>query len=137
MIRVKIEKLKNGSIIFKLKVPQECERNILFRRAIMESKRIKKSTRYNYEVPLRFFFPIMANYDKDKIIVDKFSLESYLEFSDSFDEKYYVSTESSPSYMKKWREEGCPDIYKITIDKEKNTAEKKLAFRKPVIQIKK
>lgn len=136
MVRMKIEKLKNGNIIFKLKVPEECEKNILFRRAIMESKKIKKSVRYNYEVPLRFFMPIITNYDKDKIVIDKFSIESYLEFSDSFDERYYVSAEPTPSFMKKWREEGCPDIYKIIINKENNSVEKKVAFKKPVMQIK-
>ena len=32
--------------------------------------------------------------------------------------------------MKKWREEGCPNIYKIEIDKEKYTLTKEMAFKK-------
>ena len=33
--------------------------------------------------------------------------------------------------MKKWREEGCPDIYKITIDPETLKVKKEIAFKKP------
>ena len=32
--------------------------------------------------------------------------------------------------MKKWREEGCPNIYKIEIDKEKCILKKEIAFKK-------
>ena len=102
----------------------------------MESKKLKEGSRYDYEVPLRFFFPIYKNYDKEKIKIDRYSLTSYLEFSDEFDEKYYNEIEATPKYMKKWREEGCPNIYKITIDKETKEIKKDIAFQKTPVVIK-
>ena len=55
MIKVKLERDKSKKILFKLKI-QESDMNILFKRAIMESKKLKEGSRYDYEVPLRFFF---------------------------------------------------------------------------------
>lgn len=135
MIRIKLQKNKNGKIIFKLKIKNKGESNVLFKRALMESKKLKENERYDYEVPLRFFFPIYKNYNKEKIEIDKHSLISYLEFSDTFDEKYYTELEATPKYMKKWREEGCPNIYKITINKETKELTKEIVFKKPVIKI--
>ena len=135
MIKVKLERDKSKKILFKLKI-QESDMNILFKRAIVESKKLKEGSRYDYEVPLRFFFPIYKNYDKEKIKIDRYSLTSYLEFSDEFDEKYYNEIEATPKYMKKWREEGCPNIYKITIDKETKEKKKDIAFKKTPVVIK-
>ena len=135
MIKIKLEKNKSGKILFKLKI-KECDINNLFKRAIMESKKLKEGSRYDYEVPLRFFFPIYKNYDKDKINIDRYSLVSYLEFSDEFDERYYNEIEATPKYMRKWREEGCPNIYKITIEKETKEIRKDIAFKKTPVIIK-
>ncbi|MBE6071487.1 MAG: hypothetical protein E7208_05965 [Clostridium butyricum] len=135
MIKIKLQKNKNGKIIFKLKVKKQCESTALFKRALMESKKLKENARYDYEVPLRFFFPIYKNYNKEKIEIDKYSLISYLEFSDAFDERYYTELEVTPKYMKKWREEGCPNIYKITINKETKEIIKEVVFKKPSIRI--
>ncbi|OOM11343.1 hypothetical protein [Clostridium saccharobutylicum] len=133
MIKIKLEKNKSGKIIFKLKVAEIDRNNILLKRALMEGKVIKGNTRFNYEVPLRFFIPICKNVDKTKFNLDNKSLLSYLEFSDYYDENYYTEVEATPKYMKKWREEGCPDIYRITIDKETYDIKKEVAFKKPSI----
>jgi hypothetical protein len=136
MIKVKLEKNKAGKIVFKLKISDEDKTNVLFKRAIMESKNIKGGSKYEYEVPLRFFIPICNNVPKEKLILDKKSIVSYLEFSDSYDENYYTDVRATAKYMRKWREEGCPDIYKITIDQNSYYIKKEVAFKKNKIMIK-
>ncbi len=133
MIRIKLES-KGNSIIFKLKLEDKYRENIILKRVLLESKALKKG-RYNYEVPLRFFLPIVNNFKKEKIIFDKYSIESYFEFSDCYDEAYYVAMKATPQFMKKWREEGCPVIYKISINKEKKQVKKEIVFKRPVITI--
>lgn len=133
MIKIKLEKNKKGKINFKLKISDEDKNNIIFKRALMESKIIKGNSRYNYEVPLRFFIPICKNINKGELKIDKNSVLSYLEFSDYYDENYYTEIEATPKYMKKWREEGCPNIYKITIDENTYEINKEVAFKKPKI----
>lgn len=68
---------------------------------------------------------------ENQLIIDKNSILSYLEFSDYYDENYYTEVIADAKYMKKWREEGCPDIYKITIDPETLKVNKEIAFKKP------
>ena len=131
MIKIKLEMNKSHKIIFKVKLDEKDRGNLFFRRAIMEGKQLKKGSRYNYEIPLRFFIPIFSNIDKNELMVDKKSILSYLEFSDCYDENYYTEVIASARYMKKWREEGCPDIYKITIDPETFNISKEVVFRKP------
>lgn len=133
MIKVKLEKNKSGKIIFKLKIKKELESNLLFRRAIIESKSIKENSRYDYEVPLRFFIPICNNIEKENMLLDKKSILSYLEFSDYYDENYYIELEATAKYMKKWREEGCPNIYRITINQDTYEITKEIVFKKPKI----
>lgn len=136
MIKVKLEKNKNGKIIFKLKINDSYKDNVLFKRALMESKMIKGKSTYDYEIPLRFFGPICNNINKENIILDKKTISSYLEFSDHYDQNYYTDTDATAKYMKKWREEGCPDIYRITINKDNYHIKKEVAFKKPKIKIK-
>lgn len=136
MIKVKLEKNKSGKIIFKLKIKKGLESNMLFKRAIMESKVIKGNTRYDYEVPLRFFIPICNNIGKENIALDKKSILSYLEFSDYYDENYYTEIDATAKYMKKWREEGCPNIYRITINEDTYEITKEIVFKKPQISFK-
>ncbi|WP_238900643.1 hypothetical protein [Clostridium sp. YIM B02500] len=134
MIKAKLEKNKSGKIIFKLKIDSDYKENILFKRAIMESKEIKG--RYQYEVPLRFFIPICKNVGRGNLVLDKRCILSYLEFSDYYDENYYTDIDATAKYMKKWREEGCPDIYRITIDKDSYEITKEVVFKKPKVVIK-
>lgn len=135
MIKVKLEINKSRKIIFKVKIDEKDKTNILFRRAIMEGKLLKKGSRYNYEIPLRFFVPICSNLDKNELIIDKKSILSYLEFSDYYDENYYTEVLADARYMKKWREEGCPDIYRISIDPETFKISKEVVFKKPLISL--
>ena len=136
MIKVKLEKNKSGKIIFKLKIDDSYKGNVLFKRALMESKILKGKSKYEYEVPLRFFIPICNNIDKENLTLDKKSILYYLEFSDCYDENYYTQIDATAKYMKKWREEGCPDIYRITIDKDNYDIKKEVAFKKHEIKIK-
>lgn len=135
MIKIKLEVNKNRKIIFKVKVDEKDKVNVFFRRAIMEGKPLKKGSRYNYEIPLRFFIPICSNLNKNELIIDKKSILSYLEFSDYYDENYYTEVMVDARYMKKWREEGCPDIYKITINPETLQIKKEIAFKKPSMSL--
>jgi len=136
MIKVKLEKNKSGKIIFKLKINDTDKGNVLFRRLLMESKIIKGKSTYDYEVPLRFFIPICNNIDKENLKLDKKSILSYLEFSDYYDKNYYTDVDATAKYMKKWREEGCPDIYRITIDQDNYDIKKEVAFKRHKIKIK-
>ena len=131
MIKIKLEMNKSHKIIFKIKVDEKDKGNIFFKRAIMEGKQLKKGSRYSYEIPLRFFIPICTNVDKKELMIDKKSILSYLEFSDYYDENYYTEIKADAKYMKKWREEGCPEIYKITINPETFNITKEVVFRKP------
>ena len=131
MIKIKLEMNKSHKIIFKIKVDEKDKGNIFFKRAIMEGKQLKKGSRYSYEIPLRFFIPICTIVDKKELIIDKKSILSYLEFSDYYDENYYTEIKADAKYMKKWREEGCPEIYKITINPETFNITKEVVFRKP------
>ncbi|OOM76267.1 hypothetical protein CLPUN_27680 [Clostridium puniceum] len=135
MIKVKLKKNKSGKIIFELKIDDEDKENVLFRRALMEAKILKEKSRYDYEVPLRFFIPICNNVDKENLKLDKKSLLSYLEFSDYYDQNYYTDTEATAKYMRKWREEGCPNIYRITIDEESYEIKKEVAFKRNEIKV--
>lgn len=136
MIKVKLEENKSRKIIFKLKINDTDKKNVLLKRALMESKIIKGKSMYDYEVPLRFFIPICNNIDKDNFKLDKKSILSYLEFSDCYDQNYYTDVNATAKYMKKWREEGCPDIYRITIDEENYDIKKEVVFKKNKIKIK-
>ena len=135
MIKIKLELSKSKKIIFKVKIDEKEKNSVLFRRAIIEGKPIKKNRLYNYEIPLRYFVPICSNLKKEELILDKRSILSYLEFSDYYDANYYTEVSATPSYMRKWREEGCPDIYKITIDKDTYEVKKEITFRKPSMSI--
>ena len=129
MIRVKIDKNKKGEPIFKLSYKDLDDKELRFlKRAIIEGKEI--SGMFKYEIPLRFFVPILNNMDKESIKIDRHSKHEYLEFSDSYDEKYFYSFEVTPKYMKKWREEECPNIFKIQIDKDTMEIKKEIIFKK-------
>ncbi|MBN1066649.1 hypothetical protein DVW02_01395 [Clostridium botulinum] len=131
MVVVKLEKNKKSQIIFKIKFTDGEENKLFFKRAIIEGKKIKGD--FDYQVPLRFFIPIVKNINKKNILLDKDSLLYYLEFSDMYDQNYYNETQATPNYMKKWREEGCPEIYKVTLDKDNCNIEKEIIFNKPKV----
>ena len=129
MVKIKLEKNKKDEPVFKLNIKEKEIDNYKFlKRALLGGKAIKG--RYNYEIPIRFFEPIFKNLKLEEINLDKKSIVKYFEFSDEYDERYYYKTEVNAKYMKKWREEGCPNIYKIEIDKENCILKKEIAFKK-------
>lgn len=129
MIRIKIDKNKQGEPTFKMSFKElEKSEELFLRRALIDSKEI--SGNFKYEVPLRYFFPIFNNMNKDRIKIDRHSKLSYLEFSDKFDEKYYYTFQVTPKYMKRWREEDCPNIFKIEINAETKKLSKEVVFKK-------
>lgn len=81
MIKVKIDKNKKGEPNFKLhfkKINEKEER--LLKRALMEGREIKGS--FKYEIPLRFFMPIIRNIKKENLKIDRYSKNTFYEFSD-------------------------------------------------------
>ena len=129
MIKVKIEKNRLNEPIFKLGFKKLNDKEERFlKRALIEGKEI--SGTYKYEIPLKYFVPIMNNIDKENIKLDRYSKLSFLEFSDDFDEKYFYILEANAKYMKKWREEGCPNIFKIEINKDTLEIKKEIIFKK-------
>lgn len=129
MIKIKLEKNKRGEPIFKLGIKtEEIDSYKFLKRCLMDGKRLEG--KYNYEIPLRYFIPLFNNIPKENLILDKKSILSYLEFSDDFDEKYYYTLIANAKYMKMWRIENCPNIYKVTIDINDLTLEKSIAFQK-------
>lgn len=129
MARIKIEKNKKNEPVFKLKLKDdEVEKYRLLKRALMESKKIKGQ--FNYMVPIRYFEVVFRNIKKEDLEIDKRSLNSYLEYSDDYDEIYYYRVEADAKFMKTWRLQGCPYIYKVSIDSETKEIKKELAFKK-------
>ena len=94
----------------------------------MEGKEIKGH--FKYEIPIRFLVPIVNNLPKERLKLDRHSKESFLEFSDRYDERYFYSFEVTPKYMRKWREEECPNIFKIEINPETMELSKEIIFKK-------
>ncbi len=129
MIKIRIDKNGLGEPIFKLGIKEEyIHKNRLLYRAILSGKKIRGI--YNYKIPMKYFLKIYNNLDKSNIELDTRSILSYLEFADEIEENYYYSVIATPKYMKKWREEACQNIYKITIDKESKNLTKSIAFKK-------
>ena len=125
MIKVKIDKNKKGEPNFKLHFKKINEKE---ERLLKECREIKGS--FKYEIPLRFFMPIIRNIKKENLKIDRYSKNTFYEFSDRYDEKYYYSFEINAKYMKKWRQEECPDIFKVEIDSETLELKKKLYLKR-------
>ena len=129
MIKIKIDKNRENEPIFKLGFKELDEKeNRFLKRALIEGKEIKGT--YKYEVPLKYFLPIIKNLNKNNIKLDRYSKLAYLEFSDDFDENYYYILEANAKFMRKWREEGCPNIFKVEIDRETLDVKKEIVFKK-------
>ena len=130
MIKLKLEKNYRNQPTLKLSIKDEdLESHRMIKRALLESKKITKGE-YNYNIPIRFFEPIFKNTNKCELDIDSKSISSFLEFSDDYDEKYYYISEANSTYMKKWRQEGCPYIYRISIDLENKILHKDIIFKK-------
>lgn len=129
MIKIKLEKNKRDDFLVKLKIEDDViDKYKILKRIIFESKKIKGE--YNYRVSERFLSIILKSIPKEEIDIDEKSIFSYLEFSDNYDDKYYYALQASARYMKKWREEGCPVIYKVNIERETASLTKEIAFKR-------
>ena len=129
MIKIKIDKNRSNEPIFKLGFKELDEKeNRFLKRALMDGKEIK--VMYKYEIPLKYLLPIIKNLNKNNIKLDRYSKLAYLEFSDDFDENYYYILEANAKFMRKWREEGCPNIFKVEIDRETLDVKKEIIFKK-------
>ena len=133
MIKIKIQKGKNDNPIFKINIKdKEIDKYKFLKRALIEGRSIKGN--FNYEIPLRYLVPIVNNLDKDSLSIDRYSKLEFLEFYDEYEEKYYASFTATPRFMKWWRMEKCPNIFKIKIDPKTLNLTKEIAFRKVQIE---
>ena len=128
MIYIFLENDKRGNIIFKAKIDDYIKENKMIKRILMESKFLKKESLYN--IPMKFLLPLLNNFPKEHLQIDYESLNNFLEFSDEYDENFYYIYKANSRYMNKWIENGCPKIYKITIDKENLDISKSVAFER-------
>ncbi|MGL5615462.1 MAG: hypothetical protein ACRDD2_04425 [Sarcina sp.] len=128
MIKIKLEINKRGEINFRANVEGELKENTILKRALFEANKVKSKKEYPYLIPMRFLLPIINNIEKEKIELSKESIEEFLEFSDYYEEKTYYAGKATATYMKKWREEDCPKIFKVTINKETLEINKFVAF---------
>lgn len=129
MIRLKIEKDKKQNVILKAAIKKEAFNNQIIKRLVIEGRELKTG-QFNYQLPIRYLLPVVNNLDKKLVKIDKRSINSFMEFSDEYDKNYYCTTEVDFKYMKKWRDVGCPKIYKIDIDYEDIEVVKTLAFER-------
>lgn len=128
MIYIFLENDKRGNIVFKAKIDDYIKENKMIKRILMESKFLKKESLYN--IPMKFLLPLLNNFPKEQLKIDSKSLNTFLEFSDEYDENFYYIYKANSKYMNKWIENGCPKIYKTTINKENLDISKSVAFER-------
>lgn len=134
MIKLRIDKTRLNEPIFKIALEEiDIQNNRLLKRISFEGKRIKGL--YTHEIPMKFFYPVISNLNSEDIYIDTRSNLCFLEFADEFEEEFEYSLGATPKYMRKWREFGCPNIYKIKIDAETKKISKKIAFKKIEVAI--
>lgn len=132
MIKIKVEEGKNNLPLFKLSLKEEDFGKYKFlKRPLMEGKKIKGD--YNYLIPIRYLLPIVNNIENKDKIIDSNTVD-FLEFWDDFEEKEFVSTIATAKFMKLWRKENCPNIFKIHINRETLLVEKEIVFKKLILK---
>ncbi|WP_066872631.1 hypothetical protein [Clostridium mediterraneense] len=130
MLEIKIESDNKGALKFRANVDEKLKDNMIIKRAIFESRTIKSNKKYPYIIPMKFFIPLIRNINNEFIKLDSESVVSFLEFSDEYEEEIYYNEKATAVYMKKWRDEGCPEIFKIIIDRESLDISKEVVFRR-------
>lgn len=128
MINIKLDENKRGKVIFRANIDECHKDNRILKRALFESRVVNNEFKYN--IPMKYFWPIINNVHKELISLSEDSRLEVLEFSDEYEEVYYYNYKATPVYMKKWREEGCPPIFKITINPKDLSVEKKVIFER-------
>lgn len=130
MLEIKIESDNKGALKFRANVDEKLKDNMIIKRAIFESRIIKSNKKYPYIIPMKFFVPLIRNISNEFIKLDSESVVSFLEFSDEYEEEIYYNEKATAVYMKKWRDEGCPEIFKIIVDRESLNISKEVVFRR-------
>ena len=130
MLEIKIDSDNKGALKFRANVDEKLKDNIIIKRAIFESRTIKSNKKYPYIIPMKFFIPLIRNISNEFIKLDSESVVSFLEFSDEYEEEIYYNEKATAIYMKKWRDEGCPEIFKIIVDRESLDISKEVVFRR-------
>ena len=128
MINIKLDEDKRGKVIFRANIDECHKEDRILKRALFESRVVNNKFKYN--IPMKYFWPILNNMDKKILRLSEDSKKEVLEFADEYEEVYYYSFKATPAYMKKWREEGCPQIFKMTINPEDLSIEKKVIFER-------
>ncbi|ELC8441860.1 hypothetical protein QYB59_000866 [Clostridium perfringens] len=128
MINIKLDEDKRGKVIFRANIDECHKEDRILKRALFESRVVNNEFKYN--IPMKYFWPILNNMDKKILSLSEDSKKEVLEFADEYEEVYYYSYKATPAYMKKWREEGCPQIFKMTINPEDLSIEKKVIFER-------
>ncbi|HHD2751863.1 TPA: hypothetical protein ACOTG0_000619 [Clostridium perfringens] len=128
MINIKLDEDKRGKVIFRANIDECHKEDRILKRALFESRVVNNEFKYN--IPMKYFWPILNNMDKKILRLSEDSKKEVLEFADEYEEVYYYSFKATPAYMKKWREEGCPQIFKMTINPEDLSIEKKVIFER-------
>ena len=130
MLEIKIESDNKGALKFRANVDEKLKDNMIIKRAMFESRTIKSNKKYPYIIPMKFFVPLIRNISNEFIKLDSESVVSFLEFSDEYEEEIYYNEKATAVYMKKWRDEGCPEIFKIIVDRESLDVSKEVVFRR-------
>lgn len=130
MLEIKIESDNKGALKFRANVDEKLKDNMIIKRAIFESRIKKSNKKYPYIIPMKFFIPLIRNISNEFIKLDSESVVSFLEFSDEYEEEIYYNEKATAVYMKKWRDEGCPEIFKIIVDRESLNISKEVVFRR-------
>ena len=130
MLEIKIESDNKGVLKFRANVDEKLKDNMIIKRAMFESKTIKSNKKYPYIIPMKFFVPLIRNISNEFIKLDSESVVSFLEFSDEYEEEIYYNEKATATYMRKWRDEGCPEIFKIIVDRENLNISKEVVFRR-------
>lgn len=128
MINIKLDEDKRGKVIFRANIDECHKEDRILKRALFESRVVNNEFKYN--IPMKYFWPILNNMDKKILSLSEDSKKEVLEFADEYEEVYYYSFKATPAYMRKWREEGCPQIFKMTINPEDLSIEKKVIFER-------
>lgn len=125
-MKLKVNKNKRGLLFLELYIKEE-EKDPFIKRLILEGKRLDNN---KYSLPLKYLYPLFKNSKDSDIKLETSSIREFLEFSDDYEENYYYKEKADANYMKLWRENSCPYIYKYTIDISNNQIYKQICFQK-------
>jgi hypothetical protein len=125
-MNLKVNKNKRGLLFLELYIKEE-EKDTFIKRLILEGKKKDKN---KYVLPLKYLYPLFKNSKNSDVELEMSSIKEFLEFSDEYEEIYYYKEKADAIYMRLWRENNCPYIYKYTLDVSNNQISKQICFQK-------